>query len=853
MSQSIFSSAKLKSEYIRVLAIICLVLFAILPLLFLSFNIDYKDLIFVFNDKSFKAALWNSVIYSFVATVITVCLALVTAELLNLSNIKNKNFYVILLTLGMLVPTISIGLGIRILFGINGFLDLLFGITIDARGIFGLVLGSVIAAFPATFLIIYDALSYEDKGPYDAANIMGIGPWSAFCKITLPYLKITLLSAFFACFTLIFSDYGIPMELSGKVKTLPMYLFGQFMSSFQYGRGAVVGYVLLVPAVLSFIFNIIYKDSGVNSIQGRLTNDGKFIDVMAKVIVIVTSLLLFLPQLSFIALSFTTSFPDNLTITTKHVLDMFSNTHGVGLTQYLSNSLSISLATAFIGTCFTYVLAYYTVRKEGFLGKVINMLSLSTIAIPGLVLGIGFIFLFKDTNGFFYGTALILVVVNIFHFLGSPYILAKNCLSKINSEYEVIGEILGVSNLKIFFKVLVPNSITTLMQMFSYFFLNSMITISAVAFLCTYANQPLSILITSFEKNSNYEMQSVISVLILFVNVLFRVCFGLLENLIITRQNKNVDVEFGLTRSQFNVLQYLEANRSDVKDSDAIAINLGSSSEVINKDIKTLKELDYVAQMLDGDIRITERGLKALSPYKVRKAIILAAGFGQRLAPVTLDTPKPLVRVKGERIIDSLIDALIAKDINNITIVCGYKKEMFEELKEKYPGIQLVGNRYYNVTNNISSLLQVVERIDRCYICEADLIIRNPELIRKYEYRSNYFGFKVTETDDWCFHRKDGCVSDYTIGGVDCYQAVGISYWNSEDSEQLQRDIIKVYNSKGGKEHLWEQVPLYICKNHYKLDVRECDVNDVIEIDNFSELIAVDDSYANYPRHEEFE
>ena len=843
----------LTSEYLRVIAIIAIVVFAIVPLLSLSFNISTQDITFALTDKNFNTALVNSVAYSFAATIITIILALVAAELLNLSSLKHKNYYIILLTLGMLVPSISIGLGIRILFGINGFLDLLFDIDVDMRGMGGLVLGSVITAFPATFLIIYNALLYEDKGPYDAANIMGISATSAFFRITLPYLKVTLLSAFFACFTLIFSDYGVPMELAGKMKTLPMYLYEQFMSSYQYGRGALVGYVLLVPALLSFAFNIAYKDHSVADVHKKLIKSGKTMNILAGVVVSLISLVLFLPQLAFIALSFTKAFPNDLAFSFTHITSIFSNTHGVGLVKYLTNSLVVSLLTAIIGTVFAYILAYYTVRKAGMLGKVVNLLSLSTIAIPGLVLGIGYIFMFKNTNGMFYGTFLILIIVNVFHFLGSPYILAKNCLSKINNEYEIIGEILGISKFKVFLNVLIPNSMTTLMEMFSYFFLNSMITISAVAFLCTYANQPLSILITSFEKNSNYEMQSVISLLILVVNALFRICFDALENLLVHNQEREIEVKSELTRIQFEVLSFLESTKEAIYDRSVIAEAIGYENIDVDKVITELKSLDYLAVTLDSEIKITDAGLKALAPYKVRKAIILAAGFGQRLAPVTLDMPKPLVKVHGERILDSLLDVLVAKDITNITVVCGYKKEMFEELKEKYPFIQLVDNRQYNVTNNISSLMQVVERIDRCYICEADLIIQNKDLIRKYEYTTNYFGFKVDETDDWCFKKVDGCVNSYTIGGIDCYQAVGISYWNSVDSEVLKQDLKQVYNSKGGKEHLWEKVPLAICSKNYKIEVRECQPDDVTEIDNFSELLALDDSYANYPRHEEFE
>ena len=190
-------------------------------------------------------------------------------------------------------------------------------------------------------------------------------------------------------------------------------------------------------------------------------------------------------------------------------------------------------------------------------------------------------------------------------------------------------------------------------------------------------------------------------------------------------------------------------------------------------------EKDFINILYDHRLEISENGLKALEPYRVRKAIILAAGFGQRLAPVTFDTPKPLVSVNGVRIIDTLLDSLYAKGIKNITIVRGYKKEQFTELLEKYPTIKFIDNMEFNLANNISSAIAAIDIIDRCYICEADLYINNPDVIRKYEYQSNYLGFKVAETDDWCFKKQNGYLSDYQMGGVNCYQGYGISYWNS--------------------------------------------------------------------------
>ena len=840
-----------RHECLRLISVGCILLFAILPLMTLAFHVSTADWQYILKDNVFWEAIKNSLIYTTASAVITTVLALAAAYLLNSASLRKKNLYVIALTLGMLVPTISVGLGLRILFGTNGFIDLLTGVEIEIRGFPGLIMGSVMTSFPATFLILYDALHYEDKGPYDAASIMGIPRSSTFFKLTIPYLRIALISAFFACFTLIFSDYGMPMEIAGKVKTLPMYLYDQFMGSFQYGRGSIAGFVLLVPSIISFVFDLIFKDQSSEK-QDRLIKAEKSFSRTASVVLVVLCIVLFTPQLAFISLSFTQSFPNDLSFTFDHIANIFSNTHGVGLTAYILNSLELALLTALLGTGFAYLLGYLSVRQTGRMGKAIDLLALSTIAIPGLVLGIGFIFMFKGTNGTFYGTILILIVVNIFHFIGSPYLLAKNCLNKINSEYEVIGETLGISKGRIITNVIIPSSATTLVEMFSYFFLNSMITISAVAFLCTYDNQPLSILITTFEKNSNYEMQSVISLIILFLNAAARGLFTGIIALMNRRAGKDAEGGIDLSRYEFELLTYLEKHGKDVysqrKLADDLTITLANSAKLV----KDLVAHDYINELADGSIEISEKGLRALEPYRVRKAIILAAGFGQRLAPVTLDTPKPLVKVNGVRILDTLLDALYAKGITNITIVRGYKKEQFDELLEKYPTLHFIDNPEFNLANNISSAIHAIDLIDRCYICEADLYITNPDIINKYEYRSNYLGAKVSETDDWCFKKRNGCIDGYQLGGTDCYQAFGISYWNGEDAEKLKADLQKVYSMRGGKENLWEMIPLKIMRKNYQIEIRKCHKSDIIEIDNFIELIAADPSYAKYPGYEEF-
>ena len=166
--------------------------------------------------------------------------------------------------------------------------------------------------------------------------------------------------------------------------------------------------------------------------------------------------------------------------------------------------------------------------------------------------------------------------------------------------------------------------------------------------------------------------------------------------------------------------------------------------------------------------------------------------------------------------------------------------------------MKFIDNPEYNVTNNISSFMKAIEYVDRCYICEADLLISNPNIITKYQYTSNYLGIKVVETDDWCFNKKGSYIDGYKQGGTNCYQMVGISYWNEKDSEKLREDVKKLYNSKAGKENFWDNAPLRNYKKDFKIEIRKCFKSDIVEIDNFSELVSIDSSYQNYPGHDEY-
>ena len=228
----------------------------------------------------------------------------------------------------------------------------------------------------------------------------------------------------------------------------------------------------------------------------------------------------------------------------------------------------------------------------------------------------------------------------------------------------------------------------------------------------------------------------------------------------------------------------------------------------------------------------------------MKRAIILAAGFGSRMMPATADRPKPLVTVNGVRILETLLDALVAVGIRDITVVRGYRKECFDALLEKYPFLTLVDNDIYSKTNNISSVMAGLNKLDGCYLCEADLYITNPQIITKYQYASNILGAYCLETDDWSFQMDAaGHIINYQKGNTFCYNYYGISYWTQADSARLREDFRQVYGEAGGKDYFWEFIPLVLRKERYAVEIRQCRKSDIMEIDNYYELAQLDPTY----------
>ena len=232
--------------------------------------------------------------------------------------------------------------------------------------------------------------------------------------------------------------------------------------------------------------------------------------------------------------------------------------------------------------------------------------------------------------------------------------------------------------------------------------------------------------------------------------------------------------------------------------------------------------------------------------HVVRRAIIMAAGIGKRMQPLTFETPKPLIRVNGVRMIDTVVDGLRTNGINEIYVVVGYLKEQFFEWgREK--GVQIIENPYYDKCNNISSLYVAREHLGDCIILDGDQIIYNPTILDPRFILSGYNAVWCEgETNEWLMDVEDGVVKKCSrTGGSHGWQLFSISRWTAEDGVRLRTHLEYEFD-RGNRQIYWDDVAMFCHFEDYKLGIREMQASDIIEIDGLDELVAIDHSYQSY-------
>lgn len=506
---------KFKIDPVKLLVIVFLIISILFPLITIFANIHVEDIKVILQSPQFGSILFHSILITVVSTILSVFLAFVLAWCLNRTKIRFKGVLSVLFTLPMLIPSISHGMGLVLLLGDNGIITNILGIHIPLYGYVGTIIGYILYAFPVAFLMLVDIFRYEDYTVYEAAYVLGLGKWRMFKEITLPNMKKTLISVVFATFTLIFTDYGVPLVVGGKVLTLPVYMYREVVGLLDYSKGAMIGVVLLIPAFIAFIIDL-RSESGENVstvIKPYLVEKNKRRDIGAYVICGLMLVLISLPLIAFMILSVARQYPIDMSLSLVNIKEAFR----LGVGMYLKSSLAIALSTAFIGTAVIYLAAFLTARsKKSFSTMLLHLISMVSLAVPGIVLGLSYVLFFK--NSFIYGTLGILILVNITHFFASPYLLAYNSLSKFNANMEDVSSTLGISRWNMLKDVYIPCTQETIIEMYSYIFVNCMVTISAISFLANFRNMPLALLIPRFESQALIEATAFISIVILVLN-----------------------------------------------------------------------------------------------------------------------------------------------------------------------------------------------------------------------------------------------------------------------------------------------------------------------------------------------
>lgn len=494
-----------------------------------------------FASPSLSTSIMNTVTVSLVSTLCSMTLGLGYAYALTRTNMKGKTFFRYAAMIPIFLPTVVHALGLTYIFGKQGLLTAL-GLHVELYGEFGIILSEIIYTFPQAFLMFYLALEFADGRLYEAADSFGCNPFTKFIKITLPEIRYTLINVFFVCFTLAFTDFGAPKVLGGSYNVLATDIYKEIAGQFNMNMGAVVGTLLLIPAVISFIAGRIVNSKNASTINAKATklNIKKSLrrDTAFFVFCSAVSLcFLFLIASLFLG-ALTKYYPYDLTLTLKNF--SFNLSTG-GLGSY-GNSVKMSLLTALFGTVFVFLYAYLMEKTKGMQAfkKIGKFMANLPLALPGMVVGLAFIFFFNQKSNplnFIYGTIIILVLSNILHYFSVPYITATGALKKLDREFENVAESMSIPRWKTVLRVSVPLSLPAILEIFMYYFVNAMVTVSAVVFLYSAHFKIASIAITHMEEAGDTAQAAAMSLLILFINILVRILYEVTVKLI-RRQNR---------------------------------------------------------------------------------------------------------------------------------------------------------------------------------------------------------------------------------------------------------------------------------------------------------------------------
>ncbi|HEY4622547.1 MAG TPA: ABC transporter permease subunit, partial [Solibacillus sp.] len=420
------------------------------------------------TSGKFKEAFFNSVWVSTIAAVITTVLAFLLAYTVHFTNVAKpiKKFIRLGVTLPMLLPTITYGFVLIYAFGNQGIFSRLFGQPLfTIYGFNGLVIGYVLYTLPAAFLLMHNAMQYMDHRFIIVSHLMGDGKWRRFYHTILRPMLSPIGGAFILAFILSFTDYGIPASVGGTYDVIATTLYQTMLGSIpNFSQGAVISMAMLAPAVLGMIMmgilergNVSYKSLSQQVAFASTTKTVLF--GSGSVIVVLALIAVFTPL---IIVPFTTAYPFDFDFTLAHFQAVIQMPE---LMNVYRNSLLVAIGTALVGVVLAFVAGLLSARTKLKSRQAFDVMAMITNAVPGMVLGLGYLFFFNNSS--LKGTFFIIIAYTIIHFFTTPFLMVKNALQKMDPSWEVTGALLRDSWLKTIYRIILPNVKKTLIEVFS--------------------------------------------------------------------------------------------------------------------------------------------------------------------------------------------------------------------------------------------------------------------------------------------------------------------------------------------------------------------------------------------------
>lgn len=476
----------------------------------------------VLSDPEFFALLGRSFLVAGLSAFLSAVIAFFAAYGLTFTNINGrlKKGVQIVLLLPLFLPSITYGFAVMYSFGRMGLVSQLVGQPpFSIYGFAGLLIANVVYTLPPAFLILYNAFAYVDRRFVVVSRVMGDGLLRSFYQTALRPTLGAFVSAFVLAFFLAFTDFGIPVSIAGQYNVIATELYAVMMGAIpNFGEGAVIAIAMVIPAAFAVWvlkradrLNFRYSQISKAAPMENKTRDRAFLvyfGVLTLVLVAIFAVMFIVP--------FVENWPYKPNFTLSHVQAILGDP---SLWSVYLRSVLVAIVSAAIGTAITFAAGMIKARSalSPLARTTMDAFAMVTNTLPGMVIGVGYLFVFSGTP--LQNTLAIIIMANVVHFFATPYLMSTAALSKMNAGWETTGLLMGDTWWRTVRRVVIPNALPTLYQMFETYFINAMVTISAVVFLCGTRTMLVTTRIKELQYFEKFDAIFVLSLLIFFTNV----------------------------------------------------------------------------------------------------------------------------------------------------------------------------------------------------------------------------------------------------------------------------------------------------------------------------------------------